>query len=524
MQTKHGLFISYAHSDYELVRGLFEALEGCGWKLFWDRIFSEEQKQKPRQTIYGTIESSRCVIVTWTRHSFNSDFVLGEAVLAKRLGTLVEVLLEKVHPPLPFGRSCIDLTDWNGQSGHNEYQRLLNSLKERVNFHSAPSNTRSDNSLAPYSHFDRVDAALPSTAALVGPTPGGPIASPAFVREPSAYREVFEGEAHVLPSPMSLVVRGFFDNGGVDAYVVRVETNGDEDAYASALASIEELRNIDVVVLPGVSWPTRITSADKPHADHNRRIIRRVIDHCQEQRRMALIDLPSGLQLRDEAGVRALDLPRSRYAALYYPWLHSPEGLIPPSGLVAGLWARVDNERGFWKAPAGTIRGTLRGDDIALEFDLSDTQTQTLAKLGINPIICRWENRPMQAPTVFGNRSLAAVTESGPDYLNVCRTQMFFRKNIRMKTEWVVYGENTPELWNRVEDDLTAFLLSLFREGTFTPGHTQECFYVSCGEGKTMTEKDVRDNRVVIEVGYAMFRPREFDSVKIVHQLLRDAV
>ena len=129
----------------------------------------------------------------------------------------------------------------------------------------------------------------------------------------------------------------------------------------------------------------------------------------------------------------------------------------------------------------------------------------------------------MQAPTVFGNRSLAAVTESGPDYLNVCRTQMFFRKNIRMKTEWVVYGENTPELWNRVEDDLTVFLLSLFRAGTFAPGPTQECFYVSCGEGKTMTEKAVRDNRVVIEVGYAMFRPREFDSVKIVHQLFRDA-
>ncbi|WP_159618062.1 phage tail sheath family protein [Ruania rhizosphaerae] len=235
-----------------------------------------------------------------------------------------------------------------------------------------------------------------------------------------------------------------------------------------------------------------------------------LIAHCeQHSNRMALLDAPPGLSpqaVRDwRADVAQYD---SGFAALYYPWIKvdNPTGsngtaeiLIPPSGHVAGVWARTDESRGVWKAPANdTIRGVL---DV--EQSITQNEQSILNPIGINAI------RPfgIRGIRIWGARTLSSDTDW--QYLNVRRLFNMVESTILEGTQWAVFEPNDTALWEGVKRTLTGFLHGLWQEGALFGATPDQAFFVRCDE-TTNPPESIDAGKLVVEVGLAPVKPAEF--------------
>ena len=232
---------------------------------------------------------------------------------------------------------------------------------------------------------------------------------------------------------------------------------------------------------------------------------RAMIDHCERMGdRMAILDpLPnlSPQQVKQWRGVANYD---SKFAALYYPWLKimGPDGkemLVPPSGHVAGVWARSDNERGVHKAPANeTIRGI---SEVA--HPITQGEQDTLNPNGIN-CIRAFTGRGIR---IWGARTLSS--DPAWRYINVRRLFNFVEKSIEQGTQWVVFEPNDHNLWARVRRDVGAFLVQSWRDGMLFGRTPDEAFFVKCDDELNPSES--RDQgKLIIEVGMAPVKPAEF--------------
>ena len=235
-----------------------------------------------------------------------------------------------------------------------------------------------------------------------------------------------------------------------------------------------------------------------------------LINHCEGQaNRMAILDAPPGLnaqQMRDwrvdSAGYDSM------FAAMYYPWIKvaNPAATngdriihVPPSGHMAGVWARTDETRGVWKAPANeVIRGAL---DV--ELPLTKAEQGLLNPIGVNCI------RP------FGTRGIrvwgARTLSSNPswNYLNVRRLFNMVESTIMDGTQWAVFEPNDLALWQRVKRTLNAYLRTLWREGALFGATPAEAFYVKC-DAENNPPESIDLGRLIVEVGLAPVKPAEF--------------
>ncbi len=315
-------------------------------------------------------------------------------------------------------------------------------------------------------------------------------------------------------SYLAHAVYGFFNNGGSRCYVARVapadstQKGGvsapDIGPALDAFAAIDE---IAIVAAPGI---TDAASRDK------------IVTHCAQQTkdRFAVLDSP-----RDVETGGALDLtlfdpkagtlaPRnSDYAAFYFPWIQvfdpatqaaKPDGdgltFVPPSGHVAGIYARVDAERGVHKAPANeTVLGAL-----GLRYNLSKSQQDGLNPQGVNCI--RSMNGNIR---VWGARTAGGDANSDLKYVNVRRTLLYLRESIDEGTQWVVFEPNTPALWQKITRNVTAFLTNVWRSGALFGNTAAEAFYVKC-DAETNPPELRELGQIVTEVGVAIVRPAEF--------------
>jgi phage tail sheath protein FI len=172
---------------------------------------------------------------------------------------------------------------------------------------------------------------------------------------------------------------------------------------------------------------------------------------------------------------------------------------IPPGGPVLGIYARTDNTRGVYKAPANeTVAGAL---DI--RYDINQRTQEVLNPRGVN-VIRRFPGRGIR---VWGARTLS----SDPlwKYVPVRRLFIFIESSIYNSTQWVVFEPNDYKLWARVKQTVTLFLRTQWREGALLGLKEEEAFSVSVGR-ETMTEDDILNGRLIIEVGIAPVRPAEF--------------
>jgi len=299
---------------------------------------------------------------------------------------------------------------------------------------------------------------------------------------------------------LAQAVYGFFNNGGTRCFVVRIAAEAD---LSKALKALEPIDEIAIVAMPGVT-----TQASQEA----------LIDHCESlQSRFAILD---GAMTADEftkANIQGATKDSS-YAAIYFPWIRvfdpseklmhpNTDGTIAvaPSGHLAGVYARVDTERGVHKAPANEpIRGAL-----GVVYRLTKAQQAGLNPPGVNVIRVFDGNKK-----VWGARTMGGNANADFKYVNVRRVFIFLRESIDGGTQWVVFEPNDPSLWAKIIRNVTAFLTNVWRAGALFGTTPQEAFYVKCDAETNPPE--VRDlGQVVTEIGVAIVRPAEFVIFRI---------
>jgi phage tail sheath protein FI len=203
------------------------------------------------------------------------------------------------------------------------------------------------------------------------------------------------------------------------------------------------------------------------------------------------------------------------YGALYYPWVRvgdpigtgrNPLILVPPSGMIAGLYARIDNSRGVFKAPAGTEAGVSGA--LAVATLVSDTEQDRLNPINLNVI----RTVPGSGIVIWGARTIGS--DAGWRHVPVRRMAIFLRVSIYNGIQWAVFEPNDEGLWSSLRLNIRAFMLTQFRAGAFQGSKPDDAFFVVC-DRTTTTQQDIDNGVVNILVGFAPLRPAEFVVLKL---------
>jgi uncharacterized protein len=264
-----------------------------------------------------------------------------------------------------------------------------------------------------------------------------------------------------------------------------------------ALAPIDEITMVvmpDVVTLNGDGAEMRDLQG-------------KMIAHCENAgNRMAILDAPADLLpqevlewRRDVAGYD------SKFAALYHPWLEIMDPLtrrpmmVPPSGHMAGVWARVDATRGVHKAPANEMILGANG----LAFQVTKAEQGELNRNGINCI----RTFPNRAAVCWGARTLSSEPEWR--YINVRRIFNYVSDSIMQGTQWAVFEPNDERLWTALTISISNFLNRVWRSGALFGTSASEAYFVKCNS-ETNPPEVIEAGQVVCEIGIAPVKPAEF--------------
>jgi hypothetical protein len=249
--------------------------------------------------------------------------------------------------------------------------------------------------------------------------------------------------------------------------------------------------------------------------------------YCYNRRAFLLLDAPPSWTDGEKMDADASDVNSLRagivkdHVALFYPRVKiNDAGIVRPigaSGMIAGLMARTDSQRGVWKAPAGT-EAVLRGA-LDVELNLTDNENGILNKLGVN-CIRKFPNGIVN----WGARTLDGADDFGSEwkYIPIRRLALFLEESLFRGTKWVVFEPNNEPLWAQIRMNLTAFMLGLFRQGAFQGSTPDKAFFVKC-DAETTTQNDRNLGIVNIQVGFAPLKPAEFVIITI-QQMAGDLV
>ncbi len=356
-----------------------------------------------------------------------------------------------------------------------------------------------------------------SIAAFVGFTPTGPQNQPQRIASFVDYIRIF-GPLTTL-SEVGYSVEHFFENGGTAAYVVRTLTWATADligdpALSTGLFALAQVDIFNLLCLPDAA---RATAGDPGTLDATvdpTAIYSAALAFCEQRRAFLLVDPPPEVNNVPTASAwisTGLGVNGPNGAA-FFPRLIAPDAAIggaqrefAPSGIVAGIYATSDSERGVWKAPAG-LQVPLKGVQ-ALAHLLDDAGNSELNSLGLN---C-FRSFPGKPLLLWGARTLAGADAEASEwkFVSVRRTALFVAESISRGTQWITFEVNGEPLWAQVRLNVEAFLHQLFRQGAFQGLTPAQAFFVRCGPD-TMTPEEVSAGIVNIEIGFAPLRPAEF--------------
>lgn len=301
---------------------------------------------------------------------------------------------------------------------------------------------------------------------------------------------------------LAQAVNGYFANGGRRLYIVKLAETS-LPAYTRAIEAAGKLSEVGVVALPGYS-----ALPAKDYAEINR-ILQRYAEAWHD--RMILLDPPLAADSSQLIAIR--NSVQSGFLALYTPWCQVRETrvkattAVPPSGFIAGVWARVDETRGIYKAPANEPIQAITGFSRAI----SEQEQAQLNPHGINVL----RTFPSQGHLVWGARTLSAEPEW--KYIAVRRYASFLERSISAGTQWTVYESNNEALWAMLRNSIANFLDAQWRLGALQGSRPQEAYFVRV-DRTTMTQADIDQGHVIVEVGFAPVKPAEFILLRIVQQ------
>ena len=257
---------------------------------------------------------------------------------------------------------------------------------------------------------------------------------------------------------------------------------------------------ISLILAPGITDPAVQTA---------------IKDHCENLKsRFAILDMP-------QESKEVADLQKHRetivsdYAAMYHPWLITYDPLsksdiaMPPSGAIAGVYARSDNTFGVHKAPANEIVRGVTG----LSIMYNTAEQSHLNPRGIN-LIRFFSGEGIR---IWGARTCSSNTLWR--YINVRRLFIYIEESIKANTNWVVFEPNTEMLWLRVQRTIDVFLNEVWRSGALMGSTPSEAYYVNIGRS-TMTQADIDNGRLICEIGVSPAKPAEFVIFRLTQQTL----
>jgi len=276
-----------------------------------------------------------------------------------------------------------------------------------------------------------------------------------------------------------------------------------ELSYSTGFTYLDNKTDFSLLAVPGIGTATMVDEG---------------VAYCQKRPLQDIFYIGEMDQYDDEpkeAEVfrNALTKPNS-YGALYFPWIKAldPSGkssepiLLPPSGHIAGLYARIDAKRGVWKAPAGT-EASLSGA-VGLAIDLTDIQQGILNRINVNCI----RRFPAAGIVSWGARTVTSDPEY--KYVPVRRMAIMLRVSIYNGIQWAVFEPNDEELWSQLRLNIGSFMMTLFRQGAFQGLSPSQAFFVKC-DSETTTQDDINLGIVNVLIGFAPLKPAEFVVVKI---------
>ncbi len=285
------------------------------------------------------------------------------------------------------------------------------------------------------------------------------------------------------------------------------EGKGDDNSKVkSGLKSFEDLEDISILAAPGATY---VKGSDPALDVSISQINQHLLNHCAKMHyRVAVLDSQNNQSLGQVRNYRAF--MDSKYGAVYYPWVRiidpisNTELSVPPSGFMAGIYARTDVEVGVHKAPANAV---VRGA-IGLEVMLNKAQQDVLNPLGIN-CIRAFEGRGIR---IWGARTISSDPEW--KYLNIRRYFAYLERSIELATQWAVFEPNGETLWSNVRRAVDNFLYNEWVSDRLAGGEPESAYFVRC-DRSTMTQNDLDNGRMICLIGVAPLYPAEFVIFRI---------
>jgi uncharacterized protein len=276
------------------------------------------------------------------------------------------------------------------------------------------------------------------------------------------------------------------------------------DGSTTGIYMLNKVDLFNLLAVPGYSDKTNLAKLEK---------------FCRDKRAMLIIDSPEGstFTAMKTGPDSALTGGDGINAAMYYPWIKAAdpqqEGRFrsfPPSGAVAGVYARTDVTRGVWKAPAGTD-ASISGAGGVVET-LSDDDNGLVNPKALNCI----RNFPVYGTIIWGARTLRGNDEIGSEwkYIPVRRMALFIEESLYRGLKWVVFEPNDEPLWAQIRLNVGSFMNDLFRQGAFQGSTPKDAYFVKCDKDTT-TQADINRGIVNIVVGFAPLKPAEFVVIKL---------
>ena len=288
--------------------------------------------------------------------------------------------------------------------------------------------------------------------------------------------------------------------GGNPGAVLTPGTGDFETALTGNLNLLDHVDLFNLLCVPGEFNTTTLSTLQQ---------------YCHDRRAFLIADPDPGITnfttLQSGPGITGNN------AGFYFPWIQAPDPLnqnrprnFPPSGFVAGIYARTDASRGVWKAPAGTEAALVGVNGVALP--LNDRENGVLNPVAVNCI----RNFPVYGTVVWGSRTVQGNDEVGSEwkYVPVRRTALFLEESLYRGTQWVVFEPNDEPLWAQIRLNVGAFMQDLFRQGAFQGTTPSQAYFVKC-DSETTTPTDQNRGIVNILVGFAPLKPAEFVVIQI---------
>lgn len=276
--------------------------------------------------------------------------------------------------------------------------------------------------------------------------------------------------------------------------------------YGTALDYLAPLEDIAIVATPGAS----------AYAQGSAIMSTSLIEHVEAQRAYRIGILEAGANLLAGGFQAARAQVDSSYAAMYVPWVLTPNPLavsgtstpsqiaVPPTGFIAGIYARNDIRNSVAKAPANEV--VLGAVDF--ERHISFAEQAVLNPAGINCL----RFFPSRGYLVWGARTVTSDTSL--KYVNVRRYLIYLEHSIDVGTQWAVFENNGPSLWARVTDSIDSFLDNEFASGNLLGTSPANSYFVRC-DRTTMTQNDLDNGRLICKIGVALLKPAEFVVFRI---------